>query len=265
MTVKRFSDAELAAGVEADLVAHVSTLYPEPADAGHADNSVIWFKTGIASPYSNGILRSSVPRDQETVASILAPFEESLPLMWWFFTPPSEPPAEDVMTESGFTLDSDRPSMAVHVNDLRGKAAPQSAVVERVADEAQFDRWTEVVTAGFGAPDLADGTSNAAFRRLGFSSTAPFQHFVCEVDGVPVSAVTLAPRGAFAGVANMATLPDQRGRGLGSFVLTEGVAALADRGIAAVVLSADELGARLYSSLGFHEVGRHLTYVRGTA
>jgi ribosomal protein S18 acetylase RimI-like enzyme len=231
----------------------------------HVDDSLVWFKTGIPSPYNNGILRSPVPRDAETVSAILAPCEQdSLPLMWWFFTPPAERPTEALLIDAGFALDSDRPSMAVHVADLRATEAPKDAVVTRVTDEAMFDRWTKVVTAGFGAPDLGDGVSHIALRRLGFSPTAPFQHFLCEVEDDPISAVTLTPRGAFAGVSNMATLPDRRGRGLGSYVLTQGVTALADKGIAAVVLSADDLGERLYSSLGFEEVGRHLTYVRGT-
>lgn len=262
---RRFSVDDLAGAIEADLVAHVATLYQPPAGEVHSGDGYVWFMTGLPSSHHNGILRSPVPHGRFDLPALLHEFEErSLPLMWWFFTSPRglSSGAKLTLEDAGFTLESNRPGMAVHLDDLKVSVPREAAEVQRVTDEAMFDRWTEVVTAAFGSPELADGLSNAAFRRIGFSESAPFRHYVCGSGGRALAAVTLTARGDFAGVSNMATVPERRGRGLGSYVLSQALADVGRLGVAVAVLSADDLGARLYKSLGFEIVGRHLTYVR---
>ena len=84
------SDADLAAAVEADLVAHVAGLHEPPEGEVHRDGDTVWFSTGLPETYANGVLRADLsgPDPGAEVDRLLTPFRSrSLPMMWWVFAP----------------------------------------------------------------------------------------------------------------------------------------------------------------------------------
>jgi predicted N-acetyltransferase YhbS len=64
-----------------------------------------------------------------------------------------------------------------------------------------------------------------------------------------------------AGLANISTVPEWRGRGIGGAVASAALLEARAMGIAVAALSSDDLGVGLYHRLGFRTVCRHLTYV----
>jgi ribosomal protein S18 acetylase RimI-like enzyme len=257
-------DPLLAAAVEADLVAHVSLLY-EPIGAVHRDQGV-WFMTGDRSPYRNGVLRAPASGQSvdELVRGLLTPFlERDLPMMWWVFTPPERRVAavDRSLRRNGLVLDSDLPGMTVDLAIVREPALPSDASVLRVVDEEIFGAWGDVVSRAFDDAGFASGPSARAFAAHGFGDEAPFRHFVCRAEGEWVGASTLSLGAGVAGLANIAVIPERRGRGIGAAVAAAALLEGRDLGLRIGTLSAGELGLPLYRRLGFREVSRHRTYV----
>jgi ribosomal protein S18 acetylase RimI-like enzyme len=255
-----------ASAVEADLVAHVASLF-EPLGEVHRARDLVWLRTGDPSPYRNGVLRARLPERgaEEEVERLLAPFEErDLALMWWVFVPPERRPADvdRVLRAHGFELDADLPGMAVELATIEPPRMPAGERVDRVVGIGQFRDWSRVVGQAFEDPGFESSLSARAFESHGFGDDAPFRHFLYREPAGPIGASTLSLGGGVAGLANIAVLPEHRGRGIGAVVAAAALIEGRRLGLDLGVLSAGELGLPLYERLGFREVSRHLTYVR---
>ena len=258
---------EFAAAVEADLVEHVARLHEPPVGEVHREGGAVWFTTGLPSVDDNGVLRDAMrpERADEVVEGLLQPFLAlGLPAMWWRFVGEAgeDPAVAAALARHGFTLDSDRPGMGLDLGGSVPPPPPRGVTTHRVRDEEMFLGWADVVGRAFDDPDFADGNSVVMGLRIGFGDDTPFRHFLCRLEGEWVGASTLSLGAGVAGLANIATVPEHRGRGIG--VCAAG-AALTDAramGLRIAALSADAGGVRVYQKLGFTIVSRHLTYVR---
>lgn len=261
------TQADYAAAVEGDLVEHVARLHEPPVGEVHREGGAVWFATGLPSVNDNGVLRDAMrtERADEVVEGLLQPFlARGLPSMWWRFVGEAgdDPAVAAALARHGFALDSDRPGMGLDLGGFVPPPAPRGVTVHRVLDEAMFLGWADVVGRAFDDPDFADGNSVVMGLRIGFSDDSPFRHFLCRLEGEWVGASTLSLGAGVAGLANIATVPEHRGRGIG--VCAAG-AALTDAraiGLRIAALSADAAGVSVYEKLGFATVSRHLTYVR---
>jgi GNAT superfamily N-acetyltransferase len=258
---------EYAVAVEADLVEHVARLHEPPVGEVHRDAGAVWFTTGLPSVNDNGVLRDALAPDHpdQDIERLLQPFlAGGLPLMWWRFTGEAgdDPAVASALARHGFTLDSDRPGMGLDLSRSSPPPPPHGITIHRVRDEAMFRGWADVVGRAFDDPDFEDGNSVVMGLRMGFGDDAPFRHFLCRLEGAWVGASTLSLGAGVAGLANISTVPEHRGRGIG--VAAAG-AALTDAraiGLRIAALSADDAGVGVYEKLGFSPVSRHLTYVR---
>jgi GNAT superfamily N-acetyltransferase len=97
-----------------------------------------------------------------------------------------------------------------------------------------------------------------------FDDIMPARDFVCWVGysaGLPVAtAATVVSHGAI-GVYNVATLPDERGKGYAEAITRHAIAEAAHQsGLNRVILQATAQGERLYKRLGFREVSRLVVF-----
>ncbi len=76
-----------------------------------------------------------------------------------------------------------------------------------------------------------------------------------------MGASTLSLGAGVAGLGNISTVPERRGRGVGTAVAAAALLEGQRMGIGIAALSADEQGVPLYEKLGFTTVCRHLTFV----
>jgi GNAT superfamily N-acetyltransferase len=262
------SDEELTAAAEADLVSHVALIHESSEGEVHREDRSVWFLTGLSEAYANGVLRADLagPDPTAEIERLTEPFRRrSLPLMWWLFTSiagPSER-VDAALRANGFVRDSDRPCMGRLLAGFAAPPAPAGATIVRVRDREAFLAWAGVVSGAFEDEAFKSGTSVRAGLAMGFGDDAPFRHFACRMEGAWVGAATLSlgARGV-AGLANISTLPDRRGRGIGGAVAAAALADAAAINVPVAALSADQAGISVYERLGFRAVGRHLTYVR---
>lgn len=252
--------------VEKDLIAHVSALCAPPFGEVHRESDTIWFMTGEPDVHRNGILKGDIIGDRHDVqvrAHLERFVERGLPMMWWFFTAMGgiDPAIDGALRRNGLVTESDRPSMVL---DLHASSPPTGSTdfdVERIRSEAEFRRWADVVGEAFGTPGYAKGPSVAAFKNYGFSDDAPFRHFIGFIEEEPAGAATLSLGGGVAGLANIATRPAFRRRGVARSIVSHVLQEAKHLGLDVAVLSADPAGEALYKALGFEVIGRHITYV----
>jgi len=263
---EREHDELLAAAVEGDLVEHVARLHGPPIGEVRREAGSVWFLTGKDDPNENGVLRAALGDGpvEEAVRSLTEPFaDHGLPMMWWVFTRGALAARVDMaLLRRGLALRSDRPGMGLDLREFEPPTAPIGTTVERVRDPASLRTWADVVGRAFADAAFAESPSVAFNLAMGFGDDGPFRHFVCRVDGEYVGAATLslcAP--GVAGLANISTVPEWRGRGIGGAVASAALLEARAMGIAIAALSSDDLGVGLYRRLGFRTVCRHLTYV----
>jgi ribosomal protein S18 acetylase RimI-like enzyme len=107
---------------------------------------------------------------------------------------------------------------------------------------------------GFGLPSFAADAWVDATRAAGIPA-APWVFVLAELDGRPVATAVLFGAARVATLFGIATVPDQRGRGIGGAVTLEALRLARERGYREAVLFATESGAPVYRRLGFRDAG----------
>ncbi len=188
--------------------------------------------------------------------------ERGLPFVWRLG--PADRPADlaDRLAANGFTLDPDEmPGMAAPLEALPPVELPSGATIELVRDAAAFRAWLDVMVAGFGMPTQI-GDAFMKFATLGFGDELPTRSILARLDGRPVATALGVLAGGGLVIANVATLEDVRGRGLGRAVTLAAMHAGAEAGATVAVLQSTEMGLGVYRRLGFESFGRYRVLMR---
>jgi GNAT superfamily N-acetyltransferase len=196
------------------------------------------------------------------IDEVIAWFDErGLPFVWRLG--PLETPAdlEQRLVARGFIVDPDEmPGMAVSLADLPAIEPPPGATIDTVGDAATFREWLDVMVIGFGMPaDLGD--TFFKYAELGFGDDLP-TIVLARIDGRPVATSLGFAAGGGVIIANVATVPEARGRGLGRAVTLAAMEEGKKAGATIAVLQSTKMGHNVYRKLGFEEFARYRVAVR---
>ena len=130
--------------------------------------------------------------------------------------------------------------------DLDGLTVPKPAI------ELASAEWPEVLRiaglpAGFGGP----------------AAPAGFTPLVVVSDGTPVATVATFDHSQDCGIYNLATLPHARRKGLGTALATLATHDARARGCRTATVQATPMAERIYTAIGFRDLGRVLEYTPG--
>ena len=145
----------------------------------------------------------------------------------------------------GYTLDTATRSMGMALADLR---VPRPDIEAARADLAAHARVGELPTG------LLDAVDGRAFHVL-----------VARLGGEAVSTGIAFDRDGDCGIYNLGTLDRARRRGLGTALTALLAHDAAARGCQTASLQSTEVAERVYSTIGFHDLGRILEYVPGSS
>lgn len=243
-----------------DLLSEAARLAAFGTDA-HDD--VGTFHHPTAFPLFNSIFDARFaagPDDavRDRADEVLEPFQaRGLPFLWWT-TPATTSACLDAhLRERGLAADA-APGMYVELTEPLARTVPGLRI--EVIDVAERPRYVDALVAGFGMPtEIAPAIGDL------FGSMDPTRWFdlLGSVDGEPVAGGSVWISGATAGLFNIFTREDLRGRGYGAAL----TAALMDRalrlGCREAVLSSSEPGFPVYRRLGFETVCEIGQYVGG--
>jgi GNAT superfamily N-acetyltransferase len=253
--LESLGSSDTIAAIEDNLVACWSTFATYPSVDFYHGGDMVRFVSGVDYPLCNGVFDACFTEaDQvEKVDKALVVFKSrGLPFLWW--TGPSARPENlgEVLLAKGFSLAQEAPGMALDLSIVeRGPAPPDDLSIERVGDKAHLEQWGRVFTAAFEIPDYVGGFFVAVMEHLGLDDLKPLQHYLGYWGGELAACATLFTHEGVAGIYNVATLAEFRGKGIGSslsrHMLEE---ALASR-CRLAILHATPKGLPVYVKLGF--------------
>jgi ribosomal protein S18 acetylase RimI-like enzyme len=197
------------------------------------------------------------------IDDVIAWFEaRRLPFVWRL-GPADEPGDLDRrLLANGFTLDpDDMPGMAASLDAVPPIELPAGAAIEVVRDALVFREWLDVMVAGFGMPDQI-GDAFMRYETLGFGDELPIRSFLVRLDGRPAACALGALAGGGLVIANVTTVEEARGRGIGRAVTLAAMHFGARAGASIATLQSTEMGFGVYRRLGFEEFGRYRVVAR---
>lgn len=152
------------------------------------------------------------------------------------------------------------PAAAVVANQAAVEIAVDPAAVVgadsaiKKIDQTDVNVWSRVNAQAFGKPDEAQ-----AFLQLMETKECDFYAYIA--DGSIVATAMLHRYGNNAGIHEVATLPEFRGRGIGKAMITRIIEDAQKLGIERISLQASGMGTALYERVGFKKLSHIKTWV----
>jgi GNAT superfamily N-acetyltransferase len=174
-------------------------------------------------------------------------------MLWW--TGPSSEPSDlgRHLEAHGFLHAETVPGMAVDLNMLNEAAdQPPGLRVEEVTDEAALRIWSKSCVEGFEMPDFSQEFTEACLAS-GFGPDTPMRLFQTWMDDEAVATALVFFGAGVAGIYNVATVPNARGRGAGTAVTLAPMVEARAEGYRVAILHASPMGYPVYRKLGFRE------------
>jgi ribosomal protein S18 acetylase RimI-like enzyme len=215
--------------------------------------------TGVAHGFGNFAFISDAT-DIESVEIAVQPLIDSGTLSSFLF---SESPSEEVvsaLTARGYQLAGNLPAMAIDLNVIAATELPKGYEFRRLLTQEGIEPWVQALETGFGLPRPVANLFSPEFIGIDPSEHAACQFFAIYKGDRPVAISLLYIADGIAGIYCIATLPDERGKGLGAHVTAETLRVAKGLGYAVGILQSSSPAAHsLYERIGFRDVG-HISF-----
>jgi GNAT superfamily N-acetyltransferase len=152
--------------------------------------------------------------------------------------------------------------MGVDIADLQPTMLPPGYEFTRITAGPDGDDWVQQVASGFGLPPLIGSLFSPESLRSGTSLDSPWGFYAVRRDGKTVATSLCGLIDGLAGIYCVATLPEERGKGLGAHATAEPLRLAAQAGYGVGILQSSEAGYPVYKRLGFADFGQVPFYVR---
>jgi len=224
------------------------------------NHSFVRLVTGEPHPFGNFACMAD-PADLETTKEAVGPLLGCRAPSAVLFTGSVPHAVVQELSTCGFQRHGGLPAMAVEIENLSRTAMPTGYTFARLNSAAQRDVWADVFARGYGLP-LRVGGAFAGGINGDDTEDACLQYFWILKDGNPVCTSLLYLNDGVAGIYGVATLAEERGKGLGAFATAEPLKIAHKLGYRVGVLQASEDGHPVYRRIGFTDFGEVPLFVR---
>ena len=251
------SDAALITAIRlnmCELFRHSSRSRP----AEHFENERFTrWHTPLAYPWFNGVLCSTPPLegDEAFVQGTIQYFRDRhVSIFTWWMEPHLKPSDwQSLLTRYGFRFSSGSRGMAVELEAMNESLPAVEGFEIRAAQSEESMRvWAKVFVEGYGLPSEWEDAWLAVWNRMG--TDFPVRNYIGYLHAEPVSTSSVFLGGGVAGIYCVATLPEARGKGIGSAITLQPLQEARAMGYRIGILQSSEMGFLVYKRLGF----RHL-------
>lgn len=257
------SIASVLTSIGADAARHLDGVWRELTRGQGAAEDEQFFRlvTGEPHPLGNmAILRESTGAQttERAVAPLLA---LTTPTAVLYPLGVSEAIAQSLI-DRGYTRLGAMPAMAVEIDAMAPTTLPAGYEWVRIGSGAAGSEWADVVTDGFGLPRGLARMLSPEVLEVDMAADARTQFFGIRRSGRLVAVSMLHLADGLAGIYCVATLPDERGRGLGAHVTAQALRAAHQVGYRVGILQSSAAGHSVYLGLGFKDFGAVSMFVR---
>jgi ribosomal protein S18 acetylase RimI-like enzyme len=204
-------------------------------------------------PFFSGVARTNL--DANVVGATLDLLRsKNCPLRWWV-TPSTRPDGlAETLRARGLRHAYDAPGMIADLTALPLDAPlPQGIKMRQLTRADELVDWLAVFTVVFSSPEHERGVWRDAYARLGVGVNKPWQHFVAFEGDRPLATTSVHVVGDLAGIYFVATMPEARGRGIGSAATRAAMRYARDAGARRAALQSSDSGFGVYRALGFEQ------------
>jgi ribosomal protein S18 acetylase RimI-like enzyme len=149
----------------------------------------------------------------------------------------------------GFHYDHNTPGMAIDLAEVAPLSPQPSLKIETVCTPQALSTWVSTFIRGYGLPDELAESYYQLVLHLGYER--PMRNYTGFIDGQAVAASTLFLGAGVAGIYCVATLPEARGRGLGTALTVLPLLDAREMGYYTGVLQSSDMGYPIYQKIGF--------------
>jgi GNAT superfamily N-acetyltransferase len=162
----------------------------------------------------------------------------------------------------GFEDHGTMPAMAVDIDRMAATALPAGYAWARVGVGGGGSAWAEALGVGYGLPPGLARRFSPETLGADMAADAPTQYFSIVRDGRTVATSLLYLADGLAGVYCVATVPEERVKGLGAHATAEALRTARRQGYGVGVLQSSPAGHSVYLGLGFEDVAEVPMFVR---
>jgi GNAT superfamily N-acetyltransferase len=248
-------------GIGARAARHLDLVFRTLAGGPHAVKNRQFMRliTGELHPMGNIAIVANTSDLDITEAAVRPLVESNLPAAVIYIDGVDAGVADHVVRQ-GFHEDS-MPAMVVEIERMVDTTLPAGYAFERVS-AADSKGWTETLAIGYGIPvGLAQIFSPEALK-ADSTPNAATQCFAIVKDGRAVATSLLHLADGLAGIYCVATLADERGKGLGGHVTAEALRSAQRLGYRIGVLQSSSAGHSVYLRLGFEDRANVRMFIR---
>jgi GNAT superfamily N-acetyltransferase len=264
--VARTSTDYLLDALTANMRAFWSPYGRAEGSALHTTPQLVWFYTGIPIPLLNGVLFAHLDGPASVRAAVDALQAEidrhGAPALWWL-GPDARPQDLDAQLERrGLEPVGETPGMAVELASLAPAQPVAGLAVERVGSREEQALWARTAALGTGFPEAAAEDMARIEATLDDPQYVAQRRYIGYLDGTAVATSALVLEPGVAGIYAVATLPQARRRGIGTWMTALPLLEARDLGYRVGVLQSSAMGHPIYRKLGFADVCTYRQYLQ---
>lgn len=230
------------------------------------EDGVARWHTAVAHPWFNGVISARIQKDGDAdlIQDTIAYFDSHgvAGFTWWIDPVVKGAGWEDALVKAGLRREADTPGMAMDLKNLVAAPVPDGLSIRTVNDLPGFHAWCDSFVRGYGLPMEWETPLFDLLGEIGLS--LPLRHYIGYLDGQAVSTSTLFLGAGAAGIYNVATLPEARGKGIGAALTLAPLIEARDMGFRYGILQSSEMGFTVYRRLGFEQYCVMEHYYKGT-
>ncbi len=229
-----------------------------------AERQFVRLITGEPHPFGNLVIVSD-PKDLEGAEAAIEPLLHCGAPAAVLCPGPVAAVVVERLNETGFEAHEPMPAMVVEIDALRRTNLTSGYSFTRIGSGPESDEWAEVFSVGY---ELPRGVGRAFSPNVVHATTAadaPIQYFAIRKGRRMVCTSFVYLADGVAGIYCVATIPEERGKGLGAHATAEPLRLVRDLGYSVGVLQSSPAGHSVYRTLGFTDVGEVALYVKMSA
>ncbi|MEE1942400.1 GNAT family N-acetyltransferase [Streptomyces sp. TRM 70361] len=231
-------------------------------EADRSDNGLTYYRSALAHPQLNGVLRLDDADRVPSVARRVSDMMADVPWMWWV-GPDSGPGVAEALVGHGAVRVGTMPVMAVRTDRIADAGQPSGLRIDTVEDGEALAEWVDTYSPSF---DVAPELRSDSLRIEQRSAQAPDTvRLAAYLDGRCVGTALVLDAHGVAGVYIVTTAEAYRRRGIGAALTAAALRAGQERGLRVGTLQASAAGAPVYRRMGFQTVAEYQLFTLPTA
>jgi len=214
------------------------------------------YSTGIPFFLLNAVWNSHVPSEVvvKKIKENITFFEKRQVPFLWVIGPSSSPKnMGELLIKNGLTVNK-QPGMAHNLKTLGAEREILNKVeIIKVENAETFKIWNDVVLTGFEMPKELLSDFFKAFSFMLLNDTPSASAFLAYYNGNPVASSLVCYEEGVAGIYNVTTLEEARGKGIGTAITLAPLNEAKKLGYEIAILHSSEMALNMYKQMGFKE------------